>query len=692
MEFSKIAFISDFIAEFREKLDILENNIFDFKKNQTDMKLIDSVIIMLHTMKSNSFMMGYRKLESILKQITELFENIKDGRIKLSNDIIRFYIFISEQLRDTLKIIEEGQSDDIKHFDFIEINLKKAIDGEPFSVEFENDENKDLEERESEISNSNQIIRVSVNKLDELLQNFDKLIMREFRLKKLLYELFDVDDKFFSQNNSRKIRQIKETIELIESQSYTIQDSIISMRKLPFEMILQPFKRTAMIEAIKMGKNIYFEIPHTEIKIDKSILERIPVILEKLVINSLEHGIESEKERKAAGKELFGTITISVRQMLNRIILTVSDDGRGIDFEKIRESVIEKYPENENDILALDSKNLIEFIFQPGITTKIQEIDDDREIGLGLVNVRDEIDKIKGKIKIESKEGAGTVIELSMPLSLATQEGLFVKAGSYKLLILTHYIKEILTVKPDCFINIQSDTVIPVRNELIPIYNSKAIFGNNGNDYSKEEVSVIILEYMENKIAVVMDEILNYMTVVIKPLPPIFKNFKVLQGVVFDEDYKIVPIINVPDLIKRFKMLNEYEMKKFEVQNERKNHSVLIVDSSPTTRQIEEDIFETENYTVTTCCDGIEALSKMKEMYFDLIVTDTDMPRMDGIVLIHNIRHMKEYESIPIIVVSSLIDESEKSKFLDIGAQAYISKTNFKRENLIKTAKELVND
>ena len=197
---------------------------------------------------------------------------------------------------------------------------------------------------------------------------------------------------------------------------------------------------------------------------------------------------------------------------------------------------------------------------------------------------------------------------------------------------------------------------------------------------------------METKIAVIMDEILNYATVVVKPLPKIFRNFKALQGVVFDEDYKIVPILNIQDLIRRFKVLNEYELKSFEVQNAKKNRSVLIVDNSPTTRQIEEDIFETENFRVCTCSDGIEAMEKLKEQSFDLIVTDTSMPRMDGFVLIHNVRHVQGYENIPIIVVTSIVDEGEKEKIKKAGAQAYLPKSNFMREKLIQTAKELLDD
>ena len=607
MEFNKIAFISDFLAEFKNKLDITENHIFALRKDNSNSELLDAIINETQDLKSLAYMMGFYKLEKITNQLRTIFSDIKGERLKFSSDIVKLFIFISNELRNTLDKIEQGKNDDVENYEFISENLKRAVDGEPFATDLNKIDDEDINKLTG--NKDNQHIRVGVNRIDEILQNFDKMIMREFRLKKLLYSLFEDVEGEIIQKHSRKIRQIKETIELIENQSLSIQDNVISIRKLPFDMILQPFKRAAVSKAIELNRNIKFDIPYTDIKIDNSILERIPFILECIVVNALEHGIESEEERVACGKDKVGEIKIDVKKLLNRIILTISDDGRGIDYEKIRQRALELYPENEIEIQSLDQKNLIEYIFQPDFVSN----GNDEEKKEGLFFVRDEIDKIKGKIKVDSVVGKGTSFELSLPLSLATQEGLFVKAGQYKLLILTHYISEILTVKNESFITIQSETVIPVRNELIPIYNSKSILGKGTSESGKDDVSVVILEYMETKIAVIMDEILNYTTVVVKPLPRIFRNFKALQGVVFDEDYKIVPILNIPDLIRRFKVLNEYELKSFEVQNAKKNRSVLIVDSSPTTRQIEEDIFETENYRVETCGDGILSRKKINK-------------------------------------------------------------------------------
>ena len=687
MEFNKIDFISDFLSEFTEELDLLEDKIFNLRRNISDVKFMDSILIHIKKLRSLAFMMNFLRIENIISKLYKLFEGIKDERLNLSNEIIKLFIIISDKLRKSLQSIESGNSDEIEYYEFLDLNLQKAISGEKFVIEYNS--YKSSNEESPIQSDKCQVINVDIARINEVLQNFDKLIMRVFGLKKLLYDIFDLTDGQVVQKNTRKIRQVKEAIELIENQSFFLQDGVISMRKISFNHILQPFKRMALLESLKLGKNVAFDIPFTDVKIDKSILERIPHILENLVSNSLEHGIESEEERIALGKKEYGIISVNVQQILNRIILTFSDDGRGIDFKKIKQRVLQIYPENENEIPDVDYKKLTEYLFKPNITTK--EINGENIIyGMGLKEVKDEIDKIKGNIKIDSHQGKGTSIEISMPLSLATQEGIFVIAGRYKLFILAHYIKEILTVKKESLIPMQSETVIPVRNELIPIYNSNAIFDDVAASSNKNEISVIIFEYLGSKAAVIIDVVLNYTTVVIKTLPPVFRNVSAFQGIVFDEDYRIVPILNVPDLVRRIKMMNQYEIKKIDVRNTKKVHSVLIADSSDTTRQIEKDILEKEDFIVTICCDGIEALELLKEQHFDLIVTDMTMPRMDGYVFIHNIRHILEYENIPIIVLSSDVSYEEKEKILKIGAQAFISKTNFKREKLIETAKELL--
>ena len=189
-----------------------------------------------------------------------------------------------------------------------------------------------------------------------------------------------------------------------------------------------------------------------------------------------------------------------------------------------------------------------------------------------------------------------------------------------------------------------------------------------------------------------VDKVLHYGTVVIKPVPPILKDFSALQGVVFDEDYRIIPVLNIPDTIRRFKGINIFDVKNLEVRKTPKIHSILVVDDSHTTRHIEQIILEAENYNVSTAIDGIDALEKMKEHRFDLVISDVKMPRMDGFVLLHNMRHKDELKDIPVIMISSVFEDDTLEKATKMGAQGYIVKSDFERESLTAKVKELLHE
>ncbi|MBQ6567116.1 MAG: response regulator, partial [Treponema sp.] len=189
-----------------------------------------------------------------------------------------------------------------------------------------------------------------------------------------------------------------------------------------------------------------------------------------------------------------------------------------------------------------------------------------------------------------------------------------------------------------------------------------------------------------------VEQVQQYVSLVVKPLPPAFKNFTILQGIVFDEHYDIVPILHVPEILKKFKSLRGYDIKKYEAATKPRTVRVLVVDDSDTTRQIEKSILEGGGFSVDTAVDGIDGLEKLKAKQYDIIVTDKDMPRMNGLVLLDNLRHMEKYATVPVIAVSADLNPAVVDQFKKSGVSAFIAKGDFKRGNLINAVKELVNE
>ncbi len=695
MNLDKNLFKADYIAEAREILDSLDEFAFQAAKEHTNASFIKEILRLLHTLKGSSRMMEYHQIEKVINSLETVFKNIQSNQSDISNSIIQLLIGVNELLHKVIDNIEDGGDGKFEQYEEVLKNIDLALEGDIFKTNFstektvsQKNEAENNKEENSEFFHDSQTIKVQVSQIDSILQLLDKLIMRQIKLKK---EIDDLNLKS-SMSEFQAFQELSENVNVLENQSVDIQKNIISLRMLPFDMILRPIKRSVVAEALKTGKNIDFDIPQSEITIDKFILEKLPAILIHLVRNSIDHGIESPEERKKLGKPEKGIISVSVSQVSNRIFVNVKDDGHGIDYEKIRARALQLFPEKESEIVSADDTSLLQYIFSSGFSTKPVQTELSGR-GIGLDVVRTEMDKLKGKITVYTEQGKGTNFELSLPASLATQDGLFVSVSDNSYLILSHYIKEILTVEKSDFMQMQHFPVINYHNELVPVYDFDIINSNSKKQINtKTEISVIILEYLNRKIGVIVDQILHYGTVVIKPVPPILKDFEALQGLVFDENYRIIPVLNIPDTIRRFNVVNVYDIKNLEVKKTPKIHSILVVDDSHTTRHIEQIILEAENYNVTTAVDGIDALEKMKQYHFDLVVTDVKMPRMDGFVLLHNMRHKEELKNIPVIIVSSVFESDTQEKVKNLGAQGYIVKSDFERESLTAKIKELLNE
>ncbi|BDC92510.1 hybrid sensor histidine kinase/response regulator [Treponema bryantii] len=701
MNLDKNLFKTDYISEAREILDSLDDIAILASKEKRNTGCLKEILRLLHTLKGSSRMMEYVQIEKVINHLETVFKNIQSNQTEIPNKIIQLLMGVNNLLHKVIDSIEDGADGTFEQYEDVLNNIDQSMEGDDFNTDFsvkqaesESVENSDasgdeqVNEENSEFFHDSQTIKVQISQIDSILQSLDKLIMRQIKLKNEIEVLKGKSEA----SEFQEFQELSENISVLENQSVDIQKNIISLRMLPFDMILRPIKRSIVAEALKTGKNIEFDIPQSEITIDKFILEKLPAILIHLVRNSIDHGIESPEERKKLGKPEMGTISISVSQVSNRIFVNVKDDGHGIDYEKIRAKALRLFPEREAEILSADSTDLLQFIFASGFSTK----DEQTELsgrGIGLDVVRTEMDKLKGKITVYSELNKGTDFELSLPASLATQDGLFVSVSDSSYLILSHYIKEILTINKADFLQLQHGPVLNIHNELVPIFDFDIINNNSiKRTNTKTEVSVVILEYLNKKIGIMVDKILHYGTVVIKPVPPLLKDFNALQGVVFDENYRIIPVLNIPDTIRRFKVVNVYDIKNLEVRKMPKIYSVLVVDDSHTTRHIEQIILEAENYNVSTAVDGIDALEKMKQHKFDLVVTDVKMPRMDGFVLLHNMRHKEEFKNIPVIMVSSVFESDTLDKAKNLGAQGYIVKSDFERESLTAKVKELLHE
>lgn len=689
MDFSKSAFVEGFVTETREHLDAINNGIISLKNNPTDKSVLVSVLRDLHTIKGTSRMLGYPAIEELSHGLEDVFNGIRGEQYDLTGAIIQLTFAVEERISKILADISAGEEKDVDNSKYLDV-FNKAASGLFFTIDslIENDADNtkkiDVADDGDTIDSLENItsIRVELSRIDEVVRAFDNLIVRQFSFKHQLEEF----EKSLNSPDIEIPRQLKEDISLTETAIFDTQRLLLDLRMLPLDIVLNPIKKEIENDAINLKKEIEVDIPKTGFMLDKAVLGEMRDILMHLVRNSLDHGIETPEERKAKWKPEKGLISIHVTQVSNYLKITVSDDGRGIDYEKIREKALAMNYGQEKQIKEMGEKELQQYLFMSGFSTK-ESVSAISGRGVGLDVVRTGIEKVKGRIHLVSKKDEGSSFELTVPLSLATQQGLFVYASNKKFMIPSQYVEEIIDSDSAKYTTLQGQNFISVKNQLVPVQYLSALFGGEKTKNSITS-SIIVVEYLETHLAIVVDKISEYSNIVVTPLPLLIQNMSALQGVVYDENYAIVPILNISDTIQRLKSLVAYDVRRYEAKNETRVRTILVVDDSITTRQIEQMIFEKDGYNVETAEDGIEALEKLREKHIDAVVTDIDMPRMDGNVLLENIRRSPEYSKIPVIVVSGAYNSEYRKKFLDAGAQDFIVKSEFQRGNLLQSVKD----
>ncbi len=549
-------------------------------------------------------------------------------------------------------------------------------------------------------------IRIDLARIDGIVKILNNLIIKQFQFRKekdlvakLEETVRDLSPSGAGQKDGivglghlvKDIRKkLNEDLELMERNTFELQEEILSLRMLPLELILGNLGKMVEETAMVLEKEITLTLKGTDLLLDKFILEGLYDPIVHIVRNAIDHGIESPAERKAMGKDPVGHVSFSCAAESGHIVIRIKDDGKGLDYKKIRKRAMELYPTQAEDLAAMDEPGLNAYLFMSGFSTK-PEISDLSGRGVGLDIVRHNIEKIKGKITLNSVFGEGTEFILALPLSLATVDGFFVAAANEKFLIPANFVREVIIIKPAEVLDLLNRRGFVLRNIVVPLYPLSVLLGKEeGDPFDRPKFYVVVVEAFGEIMGIMVDSIIQYTTLIYKPTPANLAGLSALQGIVFDENFDIITILFVPELMNRCKRIRNIDTRRRFSSARRETKRVLVVDDSHTTREIEKSILELENYQVSTAVDGIDGLEKLKEQHYHLIVTDINMPRMDGLTFVENLRKTEAYANVPVVVISSNENAESRRLFRNAGATSFIVKSDFERENLVETVKALI--
>ena len=464
---------------------------------------------------------------------------------------------------------------------------------------------------------------------------------------------------------------------------------------LPFSTLLEIFPRLVHDLAVDFDKDIELVIQGGEIEADRRILEEIKDPLIHLVRNSVDHGIEMPAERTGRDKLSRGKIMITILPRSgNQVEINISDDGAGIDIGKVKASAERLGIVTKEDIPELDDREAVEFIYQSGLSTSpiITEVSGR---GLGLAIVREKVDKLGGVVSVETHPGISTTFRIVLPLTLATYRGISVRVGEQQFVLPTKNVEQTVRVHQQEIQTVENLETIRMHGETLSLVWLGDVLGipcHNGNDALF--MQAMILSAGGKRIAFVVDEVLNEQEVLVKSLGKQLPRVRNIAAATVLGSGKAVPILNVNDLLKSALKVASTR-KSAASENIIKNQivleqSVLVVEDSITARSLLKGILEIAGYKVTTAVDGIDGITQLRSGVFDIVISDVEMPRMNGFDLTTKIRSDKKFADLPIVLVTALESREDRERGIDVGANAYIVKRNFEQSNLLEVIRQLI--
>ena len=469
-----------------------------------------------------------------------------------------------------------------------------------------------------------------------------------------------------------------------------LQEQGMRLRMLPANTIFQAFPRAIRDLAKQFRKDINLIIEGGETELDKKVLEEINAPLVHIMRNAVDHGIEDPATRIAAGKPAAGTILLAARQEGDRILIEISDDGAGIDPEKIRESAMRKGYITEAEAKAISDREAQYLIFEAGFSTAaiITEISGR---GVGMDVVREfVVEKLKGSLDLNSEPGKGTTFRLTIPLTLAIIRALLLRVGDQVYALPTGSIEETLRVDPSEIIKVEGREVIRRQRRTIPLVRLSEILGVPA-DPPLGKVPIATLGYSGHRMGFIVDSFVGEQQIVIKTLGSHLMKVDNVAGVTILGAGELVPILNVPDLMNNARTRSGQRVGRVERSERNGTRRILICEDSFTTRELERSIFEAAGYEVETANDGAQGFSKLRDgLKIDAVVTDVQMPNMTGFELTRAIKNDPGLEDIPVIIVTSLERDEEKAEGVEAGADAYITKSVFNQDTLLDTVERLI--
>ncbi|MBY0357459.1 MAG: response regulator [Candidatus Obscuribacterales bacterium] len=732
-----------FLTELEERVFEANQILLNLEKGidqSKNVELIKALFRTAHSMKGGAMALGIKPIELICHSLEEIIGQIQKGA-DFNNELFRLLFEAMDAIDQTRLLIRDGKNLDNSPVAVLLPILKAKAKELQNSLSEPIHPVKPALNTESPVQplnleNTDTYLKVSADKLDRLVATASELMavtdrntshldslnqisrlvsqlkLIEPQIKRLnerfqYYEDVAYDDKYehatLTDQLAKKLKgavtRLTKDIEsldvLLSSDQRDLRRSVKNVIENVKELKMVPFSRACVgldrvvrDMAKACGKQAHLQISGGEIELDRAVVDKLKDPLVHLVRNAIDHGIELADIRKQKNKSFEGVIKVSAAIKGSQVEITISDDGCGINQEKIAEKVAKLgLP------IPADKHEAFDMIFQPGFSTAsiVTELSGR---GVGLDIVKNIVDSLHGSIVIDSTVGEGTSFSLYVPLTLATQRVLFVRTAGQLLAFIASSVEKLLLLAPDQFSKLEGKDVALLGEMPLPVITLSQVLELKGYERAAivERNPALLIKHGNSRVIFLVDELLSEQEIVVKGLGKRIRKTKNVLGTTIMPGGELVLILNTPDLINAaLKNGNKASLVDGlkEISPERKPR-LLLVDDSITTRSLEKSILESAGYEVSVAADGVQAWRIIQEKGADLVVSDVEMPNMDGFQLTASIRASQRFSELPVVLVTALASDRDRAHGIEVGANAYIVKSEFDQTQLLTVLKQLI--
>lgn len=729
-----------FKAECEEHIRSIEKGLLQVEKDGANRKILKDILREAHNLKGAARMVQAGGIEAVAHRMEDIFSAAEEGSCSITPEVIDQLNKGLDALGDLVDKAVTGRHSDLD-LEEILLKLSSAAGGKEARMEkpSELEEEKQVKpghppkggsgSGESEVQAATaeeysiETVRIRTSRLDSLMTLIGEFMVTKTHInhaftliEDLMTEWEEISRSIPEGGNgtgehdlSGTIREINKRIECIRNLKHeditrldyiggSLEEEVMGLRLLPLSMIFKLYPRMVRDISREESKDVSLIMEGGDISADKRILEAMKDPIMHMIRNAIGHGIEGREERKSAGKEAAGRLTVRAYRSESDILLEVEDDGAGIDMDLVRKTAVAKKIATEDEVSKMVPSTLMKLIFSAGYSTSALVTDvSGRGVGLDVVNKN--VEMLKGNVTVESEKGKGTLFRVTLPIMLATTRVILVSTGEYLFAIPVEFIESCCFISEDEVFSLERSETVTYKGESLSVARLSRVL--EIEDAGKEQpetglregrLPCIIISVGNEMFGLLVHSLVDEQEIIIKDLGPILKRVRNISGTTILGTGEVCHILNPHDILKviqKRRMPEEVQPDELTtVEKERK--LILLVEDSITTRAQERRILVNAGYDVITAVDGLDGWQQLGKHDFDAVVTDVQMPNMDGWALTEKIKNDRRYRDLPVIVITVLASSKHRKKGLDAGADAYITKPSFNHHDFLAVLGRLV--